>query len=86
MAMGPELLVLDEPTAGQDAAAKEALAGLIAEFSARGQAVLVVTHDLQFAEACSRRWLLLHEGRMVGDGSPGEIRSLIFQGAEEPPQ
>ena len=86
MAMGPELLVLDEPTAGQDATAKEALAGLIAEFSARGQAVLVVTHDLQFAEACSRRWLLLHEGRMVADGSPGEIRSLIFQGAEESPE
>jgi energy-coupling factor transporter ATP-binding protein EcfA2 len=78
MAMDPELLVLDEPTAGQDAAAKEALAGLIAEFSARGQAVLVVTHDLQFAEACSQRWLLLHEGRIVADGSPGEIRSVLF--------
>ena len=71
MAMDPELLVLDEPTAGQDAVAREALAGLIAEFSARGQAVLVATHDLQFAEACSRRWLLLHEGRLVADGSPG---------------
>ena len=86
MAMGPELLVLDEPNAGQDAAAKEALAGLIAEFSARGQAVLVVTHDLEFAEACSRRWLLLQGGRIIADGSPGEIRSLIFQGAEELPQ
>jgi energy-coupling factor transport system ATP-binding protein len=83
MAMDPELLVLDEPTASQDAIAKEALAALIADISGRGKAVLVATHDLKFAEACSRRWLLLHEGRIVGDGSPGRIRSLIFSDPAE---
>ena len=86
MAMDPELLVLDEPTAGQDAIAKEALAARIADISEAGKAVLVVTHDLAFAEACSRRWLLLHEGRIVADGSPGQIRSLIRPDAAEPLQ
>jgi energy-coupling factor transport system ATP-binding protein len=85
MAMDPELLVLDEPTASQDALSKEALAALIAELSGRGKAVLVATHDLDFAEACTRRWILLHEGRIVGDGSPGRIRSLIFSDRAERP-
>jgi energy-coupling factor transport system ATP-binding protein len=86
MAMDPEFLVLDEPTAGQDAIARKALAGLIADVTSRGKAVLLATHDLDFAEACSRRWLLLHEGRLMADGSPAEIRSLIFDAAEEAPQ
>ncbi|MGE5258745.1 MAG: ATP-binding cassette domain-containing protein, partial [Hyphomicrobiales bacterium] len=84
MAMDPELLVLDEPTAGQDAISKEALAGQVAHLSAQGKAVLLATHDLDFAEACSRRWLLLHEGRIAADGSPRQIRSLIFANAPEP--
>ncbi|MGE5257434.1 MAG: ABC transporter ATP-binding protein [Hyphomicrobiales bacterium] len=84
MAMDPELLVLDEPTAGQDAISREALAGQVAHLSAQGKAVLLATHDLEFAEACSQRWLLLHEGRITADGSPGQIRSLIFPNAPEP--
>jgi energy-coupling factor transport system ATP-binding protein len=84
MAMDPELLVLDEPSASQDAISKEALAGLIADIAGQGKAVLVATHDLEFAEACSRRWLLLQEGRIVADGSPGQVRALIFPVAEEP--
>lgn len=83
MAMDPELLVLDEPSASQDAISKEALAARVADISARGKAVLVVTHDLEFAQACSQRWLLLHEGRIKADGSPGQIRLLIFRDAVE---
>jgi energy-coupling factor transport system ATP-binding protein len=44
----PELLVLDEPTRGIDPERKAELAGWLAEFAERGNAVLVVTHDRQF--------------------------------------
>jgi energy-coupling factor transport system ATP-binding protein len=88
-AMEPELLVLDEPTAGQDAVSKEELAGLIADLAERGTAILVVTHDLKFAQACTQRWILLHAGRVAADASPEEIRTderLIAQGLMEPPE
>jgi len=81
-AMGPEVLVLDEPTVSQDAAGKEALAARIGELAGQGIAVLVATHDLEFAAACAARWTLLDEGRVRGDGAAVEIIRLI--NAERP--
>ncbi len=72
LALNPEVLVLDEPTAGQDAAGREALATALRRLSAGGLAVLVVTHDLEFASACARRWIRLHGGRVASDGPPRE--------------
>jgi energy-coupling factor transport system ATP-binding protein len=72
LALNPAVLVLDEPTAGQDAAGREALATVLRSLSAEGLAVLVVTHDLEFAAACARRWIRLHGGRVAADGPPQE--------------
>ncbi len=72
LALNPEVLVLDEPTAGQDAAGREALATALRRLSAGGLAVLLVTHDLEFASACARRWIRLHGGRVASDGPPRE--------------
>jgi len=73
LALNPAVLVLDEPTAGQDAAGKETLAAVIGRLSSAGTAVLLVTHDFEFAAACSRRWVRLHRGRVVADGTPQAI-------------
>jgi energy-coupling factor transport system ATP-binding protein len=89
MAMQPELLVLDEPTAGQDAVSKEMLSSLIADMAEGGTAILLVTHDLKFARACTQRWILLHEGRVAADAHPDKVRTdnrLIAQGVIEPPE
>ena len=72
LALNPEVLVLDEPTAGQDAAGRVALATALRRLSAEGLAVLVVTHDLEFASASARRWIRLHGGRVASDGPPRE--------------
>jgi energy-coupling factor transport system ATP-binding protein len=80
LAMDPEVLILDEPTASQDAAGKEALAAWIGELAGQGIAVLVATHDLDFAAACAARWVLLDEGRVRGDGAAADITRLM--GAE----
>ena len=82
LAMDPEVLVLDEPTVSQDAAGKEALAAWIGELAGLGIAVLVATHDLDFAAACAARWVLLDEGRVRGDGAAADITRLM--GAETP--
>jgi energy-coupling factor transport system ATP-binding protein len=89
LAMRPTVLVLDEPTAGQDARFLEALAGLLISLEQRGFTTLIVTHDLDFARATAERWIVLHDGRVVGDGLPEELvhdERLIRMGAMVEPE
>lgn len=73
VAMRPDLLVLDEPTSGQDGYFKEVLAALLADLEDRGVTIIVVTHDLDFAQATADRWIVLEEGRVAADGSPEDV-------------
>ncbi|MFP3895925.1 MAG: ABC transporter ATP-binding protein [Anaerolineales bacterium] len=75
LAARPDILVLDEPTTGQDWLFQQTLSGLLNELQARGQTVVLVTHDLDFAERCADRWVLLAGGRIVADGSPPDVMS-----------
>ncbi|HBY92489.1 MAG TPA: thiamine biosynthesis protein ThiW [Chloroflexi bacterium] len=70
LATRPEILVLDEPTTGQDWAFRQALGDLLGELRARGQTVVLVTHDLEFAEQHADRWVLLADGRVLANGAP----------------
>jgi energy-coupling factor transporter ATP-binding protein EcfA2 len=84
LATRPKLLVLDEPTSGQDGRFREALATLMTELKNRGFTIVIATHDLDFAQAVADRWIVLHEGRVVGEGDPQALRSdesLIRLGA-----
>jgi energy-coupling factor transporter ATP-binding protein EcfA2 len=84
LATRPKLLVLDEPTSGQDGRFREALATLMAELKNRGFTIVIATHDLDFAQATADRWVVLHDGRVVGDGAPDDLRNdekLIRLGA-----
>jgi len=73
LAARPAILALDEPTAGQDLFFRRSLGRLFAELRRRGQAVLLITQDLSFAEQYASRWLLLAEGEIVADGPPDEV-------------
>jgi ABC-2 type transport system ATP-binding protein len=73
----PRLLVLDEPTAALDAESRRALWQTVRGLADAGSAVLLTTHLLEEAEALSDRVLLLAGGRIVADGTPGEIRSRV---------
>jgi energy-coupling factor transport system ATP-binding protein len=66
------VVCLDEPTRGMDRARKAGLAEEIAALAASGAAVLVATHDPEFAAAFAERVLLLGDGEIVADGSPAE--------------
>jgi energy-coupling factor transport system ATP-binding protein len=69
----PAALLLDEPTRGMDRAAKAALAADLHARAARGTAVLVATHDTEFAAAFADRAVLLAEGRVIADGAPADL-------------
>ncbi|OHE24717.1 MAG: hypothetical protein A2Z43_00405 [Syntrophobacterales bacterium RBG_19FT_COMBO_59_10] len=73
LAARPVILALDEPTAGQDLFFRRSLGKLLAQLQQRGQAVFLITQDLSFAEQYAQRWLLLADGEIVADGSPGQV-------------
>ncbi|MEM4734882.1 MAG: ABC transporter ATP-binding protein, partial [Candidatus Thorarchaeota archaeon] len=68
LAVEPKVLVLDEPTAGQDAGQKERLASMIHELHSNGSTVVVVTHDLEFVAEHLERTVAMSEGRIIADG------------------
>jgi energy-coupling factor transport system ATP-binding protein len=69
----PAVLALDEPTRGMDREAKAVLASELRRRSAEGQAVIVATHDPEFAAACAERAVLMADGRVIADGPASEL-------------
>jgi energy-coupling factor transporter ATP-binding protein EcfA2 len=69
----PAVLALDEPTRGMDRLAKAELAADLRARARDGQAVIVATHDAEFACACATRTVLLAEGRVIADGPAAEL-------------
>lgn len=70
LAAGPELLLLDEPTAGVDAANRTALATTLAALVGAEVTLVVVTHEIGPVEALVGRTIVLRDGRVVHDGPP----------------
>jgi ABC-2 type transport system ATP-binding protein len=68
----PEVLFLDEPTAGVDPAARRHFWQVIREMAAGGTTILVTTHYMDEAERCERL-AMLHRGHLVAIGGPHEI-------------
>jgi energy-coupling factor transport system ATP-binding protein len=64
---------LDEPTRGMDRAAKAALTERLAGFAAGGAAIVVATHDPEFAAEVADRIILLADGRPIADGPAGAV-------------
>lgn len=71
----PALLVLDEPTAGQDFRFRQTLGSVLERLRDNGQTVMLVTHDLEFAEQYAHRWCVLADGRLLMTAPPSEIMS-----------
>jgi len=69
----PELLVLDEPTAGMDPAAKQATRERIAALKASGTTILLTTHDLGDVERLADAVAVLDRGHIVARGTPAEL-------------
>ncbi|MEA5055906.1 MAG: ATP-binding cassette domain-containing protein [Propionicimonas sp.] len=73
LASRPAVVLLDEPTRGLDYATKAELHGIIARLAHAGTAVLVSTHDVEFAAAVSTRMLLMADGEVIADGPTAQI-------------
>ena len=75
----PELLFLDEPTAGVDPVSRRAFWDLLYQLAAGGTTIFVTTHYMDEAERC-HRLAFIQRGRIVALGSPSEIKDTVMRG------
>lgn len=75
LASTPDLVLLDEPTRGMDAASKRSLAESIMSWATNGSTVMIATHDVELAGIVATRVVLLAQGSIVADGPPEETLS-----------
>lgn len=66
----PQIILLDEPTRGMDYHAKHALSQILKLWCSEGKAVLLVTHDIEFAAGLADRVTILEDGKISFTGSP----------------
>jgi ABC-2 type transport system ATP-binding protein len=83
----PEVVLLDEPTAGVDIHGRHVIRDVIAEEARAGTCVLLATHELDEAERIAHRVAVIHHGRLVADGTPAELTagtdSVRFAASED---
>ncbi|MFC8682263.1 ABC transporter ATP-binding protein [Microbacterium ureisolvens] len=85
---GAPVLVLDEPTFGQDRARADELLSLLSELNAEGTTIIVVTHDMQLVTDYADRTVVMADGSVLAEGTTAEIFAddeLIARAGLRPP-
>ena len=73
----PEVVILDEPTAGMDPEARATTRAIVADLRTEGAAILMTSHDLTDVERLADRIYVLAGGRIVAAGTPTELRAGV---------
>jgi ABC-2 type transport system ATP-binding protein len=79
----PELLILDEPLTGLDAAAARQVKDLLVSHVANGGTVILTTHILEVAERLAQRIGIIRQGRLIAEGTLAELRERTLGGSLE---
>jgi energy-coupling factor transport system ATP-binding protein len=75
LAMGTPIVVLDEPTTGQDARGIARIKQIVADLSAARRTVVAISHDMRFVAEAFERVVVMRAGRIVLDAGPAEVFS-----------
>lgn len=89
LSMGTEVIILDEPTIGQDADGVRRLGELVQALAAQGRTVVTITHDMDFVAKYFSRVLVFCQGRVLADGDAATVFSrpdVLHQAGVEAPQ
>ncbi|MEM2083705.1 MAG: energy-coupling factor transporter ATPase [Nitrososphaerota archaeon] len=89
LALEPKVLVIDEPTTGQDYAMIKDLMNLLTHLNNIGNTIIIITHDMEIAAEYAKRIIIMRNGRIIADDSPLRIFSnleLLSENDLEAPQ
>lgn len=73
----PEVLVVDEPTYGQDKAMTRSLMDLMLDLRKMGITIVMITHSMRLVEEYAERVIVMNEGEITFDGDPGDLFSRL---------
>src|SRR6202011_5442515 len=73
----PQILFLDEPSAGLDPQTRLLLWEIIREYNQRGKTILLTTHNMEEADALCHRLAIIDHGRKIALGTPGELKASV---------
>lgn len=88
-AMRPQVLVLDEPTGGLDRRFSDRLMEMLGGLAARGNAIVLISHDMRLVAQFAQRVVLVRDGQLAADTTPAEIfdqPELLATSGVQPPQ
>jgi energy-coupling factor transport system ATP-binding protein len=89
LAWDPKIVILDEPTIGQDHQQKEKLQQFILQLNSQKKTVVIVTHDVEFVAECNPRVLIMNQGKILAEGIAEKVLTdpkLVAQASIVPPQ
>lgn len=89
LSMDTEIVILDEPTVGQDRRGIERIGGIVKQLHGKGRMVIVISHDMDFCAEYCRRVVVMADGRILADGAARQVlyqQQLLRSAAVEPPQ
>jgi ABC-2 type transport system ATP-binding protein len=73
----PQVLFLDEPSAGLDPQTRLLLWEIIREYNQNGKTILLTTHNMEEADALCHRLAIIDHGRVIALGTPGELKASV---------
>ena len=89
LTMKPKVLVVDEPTTGQDWIESFYIMNTLAELNKEGYTIVVITHEMELAAMYAKRIIVMSAGRILLDGPPEEVftkKDILAQASLKPPQ
>jgi energy-coupling factor transport system ATP-binding protein len=89
LAMKPAVLVIDEPTTGQDYKRSRDIMNLTTKLNNEGSTIVVITHDMSLVAEYAKRAILMHQGQVLYDGAPRDVftkTDLLKTSYLSPPQ
>ena len=89
LSLDPEVIIADEPTKGLDEPAADKVIQVLQDKCMHDKSVIMITHDMELAARYADRILVMSAGKIIADGTPGEIFSdsdVLKQAYLSPPQ
>jgi glutamine transport system ATP-binding protein len=73
LAVNPKVMLFDEPTSALDPELRGEVLQVMQDLASEGMTMLIVTHEMRFAEVAAHRLIFMDQGRIVHDGDPGRM-------------